>query len=97
MPLFVIGGIIGEIISAIPYVVVAILIASLIECFLILPTHMHGALSKKRKSTGGFRNWFDRGFKAFRDRYLPMSFEELDGAFKSTDGGRLGPQPASIQ
>ena len=30
---------------------------------------------------------------AFRDRYLCMSFEQLDQAFKSTDGGRLGPRP----
>lgn len=31
--------------------------------------------------------------KAFRDRYLPMSFEDLDKAFKTSDGGRLGPLP----
>ncbi len=68
MPLFVIGGIIGDIISAIPFVVVAILIASLIECFLVLPTHMHGALKRKKVGTHGFRAWFDRGFKYFRER-----------------------------
>jgi hypothetical protein len=30
---------------------------------------------------------------AFRDRYLPMSFEQLDTAFKTTDSRRLGPNP----
>ena len=40
LPLFTVKGIIGEIISAIPLVVVAVLIASLIEVFFILPAHL---------------------------------------------------------
>ena len=32
-------GVIGEIIAAIPWVVCAVLVASLIECFLVLPAH----------------------------------------------------------
>ncbi|MCP1335425.1 efflux RND transporter permease subunit [Futiania mangrovi] len=68
LPLFVIGGIIGDIISAIPFVVVAVLIASLIECFLVLPTHMRHALRGKRDhKTSRFRAGFDRGFARFRD------------------------------
>ncbi|MDX5359932.1 MAG: efflux RND transporter permease subunit [Alphaproteobacteria bacterium] len=68
LPLFVIGGIIGDIISAIPFVVVAVLIASLIECFLVLPTHMRHALRGKRDHrTSRFRTAFDRGFARFRD------------------------------
>ena len=37
IPLFIISGIMGQIISAIPFVVVTVLIASLIECFLVYP------------------------------------------------------------
>jgi len=37
LPLFLIKGIIGQIIIAIPMVICAVLIASLIECFLVLP------------------------------------------------------------
>ncbi len=71
LPLFVISGIIGQIISAIPQVAVAVLIASLIECFLILPGHLSGALRASASSPAGlltrYRDWFDRGFAAFRD------------------------------
>ena len=40
MPLFFIPGTMGEILSQIPAVVVAVLTVSLIECLLILPAHM---------------------------------------------------------
>jgi len=71
LPLFVISGIIGQIIVAIPMVVVAVLIASLIECFFVLPAHLRGALSHGKKDKvgpfGRFRARFDRRFEAFRD------------------------------
>ena len=66
LPLFTIKGIIGEIISAIPLVVVAVLIASLLEVFFILPAHLaHGG--GKAKEPGWFRRRFDSGFGHFRD------------------------------
>ncbi len=70
LPLFVIQGIIGDIIRAIPLVVVTVILASLIECFLVLPGHMRGALGRGRTGTGWFaryRRWFDKGFHGFRD------------------------------
>ena len=39
-PLFAIGGVIGKILADIPLVVVAVLFLSLIECLLILPSHL---------------------------------------------------------
>ncbi|MEL7302306.1 MAG: efflux RND transporter permease subunit [Pseudomonadota bacterium] len=67
MPILLISGRIGDILSAIPYVVMAALAASLIECFLILPGHLrHGKPSKRGPSK--FRRGFDRGFNTFRDR-----------------------------
>ncbi|MEQ8661449.1 MAG: efflux RND transporter permease subunit [Gammaproteobacteria bacterium] len=44
LPLFIVSGIMGQIISAIPFVVVAVLVASLVECFLVLPAHLGHAL-----------------------------------------------------
>lgn len=43
--LVAVGGRFGGLISDIPYTVIAVLIASLIECFLILPHHMNHALA----------------------------------------------------
>ena len=66
LPLFTIKGIIGEIVSAIPLVVVAVLIASLLEVFFVLPAHLaHGGDAKGEP--GWFRRGFDRGFNHFRD------------------------------
>ncbi len=71
LPLFVISGIIGQIIAAIPMVVIAVLIASLVECFFVLPGHLRGALGHGSGdggvTTGRFRSWFDGRFGAFRE------------------------------
>jgi len=53
MPLFVVGGIMGQIMSALPFVVVAVLIASLVECFLVLPGHMRHSLEPQAGGTAG--------------------------------------------
>ena len=47
IPLFIISGIMGQIISAIPFVVVTVLLASLLECFLVLPFHLGIALGNQ--------------------------------------------------
>ncbi|MFQ5955212.1 MAG: efflux RND transporter permease subunit [Kiloniellales bacterium] len=67
IPLYMIAGIIGQIIHAIPFVVVTVLLASLMECFLILPGHLRGALTRTRIATRGFRRRFDDGFARLRD------------------------------
>ncbi|MEZ5935551.1 MAG: efflux RND transporter permease subunit [Alphaproteobacteria bacterium] len=66
LPIFVIGGIIGTIIREVPLVVIAVLIASLIECFFVLPCHMRGALRDLGRP-GRWRLAFNRGFDHFRD------------------------------
>ena len=52
--LVVVGGRFGDLIADIPFTVIVVLIASLIECFLILPHHMNKALSH----SGGHK-WYD--------------------------------------
>ncbi len=68
--LVVIGGNFGTLIADIPFTVVAVLMASLVECFLILPNHMSHALTHSAK-----RHWYDmpsrlvnRGFSWARER-----------------------------
>ncbi len=70
MPVFFMSDIIGQIVGAIPFVVLAVLVASLFECFLILPGHLRHAFERRgagSRRPGGFRRGFDRGFAALRD------------------------------
>ncbi|SHH53015.1 efflux RND transporter permease subunit [Marivita hallyeonensis] len=67
--LVAIGGRFGDLIADIPFTVIAVLAASLIECFLILPNHMAHALMHSAKE-----HWYDmpsrivnRGFRWFRE------------------------------
>jgi multidrug efflux pump subunit AcrB len=39
-PLFLLGGVMGQIIEVLPLVTISVLTASLIECFLVLPAHL---------------------------------------------------------
>lgn len=65
LPLLLIGGTFGSLLVDIPTVVTAAIIASLIECFIILPGHL--AHSGKRTPPGKPRQLFERTFNAFRD------------------------------
>lgn len=50
-----IGGRFGDLIADIPFTVIVVLLASLVECFLILPNHMAHSVG-----TGDKIRWFDR-------------------------------------
>ncbi|MFB9140097.1 efflux RND transporter permease subunit [Maritalea porphyrae] len=67
-PILLVGDVIGQILSALPMVVIAVLIASLIECFLVLPGHLSHALPRERKAPGWFRRNFDNGFDFFKEK-----------------------------
>jgi len=67
LPLLVIGDIIGSIIREVPVVVIIVLTASLIECMLVLPTHMRHALAHMKPEPSRFRRAFNNGFARFRD------------------------------
>jgi multidrug efflux pump subunit AcrB len=54
------------VIRDIPLVVIAVLIASLVECFFVLPCHMRGALANLGEPSR-FRQAFNRGFARLRD------------------------------
>ncbi|MCW8885635.1 MAG: efflux RND transporter permease subunit [Motiliproteus sp.] len=68
IPLTIIGGYIGSILIDIPTVVICVIIASLVECFLILPGHLHHSLKRHdRVEPGRLRAKLDNGFNHFRD------------------------------
>lgn len=76
-PLLLISDIIGSIIVGIPYVVIAVIVASLIECFFALPGHLRGAFAMSTGRQFRFRVWFNGHFNAFRDgpflRFVEMA------------------------
>jgi multidrug efflux pump subunit AcrB len=68
--LVVIGGRFGSLIADIPFTVIVVLAASLVECFLILPHHLSKSIAHSAKE-----HWYDmpsrivnRGFDWVRDR-----------------------------
>lgn len=65
-----VGGRFGDLISDIPFTVIVVLLASLVECFIILPNHMSHALAASVKE-----HWYDwpsrtvtKGFNWVRER-----------------------------
>ncbi|MCH8465819.1 MAG: efflux RND transporter permease subunit [Roseinatronobacter sp.] len=67
--LILVGGRFGSLIADIPLTVIAVLVASLVECFLILPNHMYHAIASGLKE-----RWYDwpsrqvnKGFRWFRE------------------------------
>ena len=49
-PVFLISGVIGQVIEAIPLVVISVIVASLFECFFVLPGHIKTALIEEAKN-----------------------------------------------
>jgi len=71
LPLMLIGGIMGNILFAIPMVMVCVLVASLIECFLVLPGHLRHSFHKlHHEKPNRIRQIFERVFNYFRDSFF---------------------------
>jgi multidrug efflux pump subunit AcrB len=67
-PLLIVGGVIGSILKDIPIIVICVIAASLIECFLILPGHLQQSLSRgQRHDEGRIRQKLDQGFQYFKE------------------------------
>lgn len=70
VPLILAGGEMGAIITTMPVVLLCVIIASLIECFFVLPGHLrHAFENTDRNKPSKFRQKFDRWFYSFRDNY----------------------------
>ena len=68
LPLLLIGGTIGNILIDIPTVVICVIVASLVECFLILPGHLHHSLHNASDlKPSALRLRLESTFNSFRD------------------------------
>ncbi len=68
VPLMMVGGIIGNILFDIPFVMIMVIMAALLESFLILPAHLRSALSGEAGThVSRIRQRLDAGFERFRD------------------------------
>ncbi|WP_323127257.1 efflux RND transporter permease subunit [Marinobacter sp. JSM 1782161] len=75
LPLMLVSGIIGQILRDIPFVVICVIIASLIESFLILPGHLRATFQRHHhRRDKPLRERLDRAFNRFRDhRFRPLA------------------------
>ncbi|MEM8837937.1 MAG: efflux RND transporter permease subunit [Pseudomonadota bacterium] len=79
-PILLIGDVVGQIMGVIPIVVVCTLIASLIECFLILPGHLAHSLKERVK-----RRW-----SPWRQFFVSLLIAGLATSALSANGAVLG-------
>jgi multidrug efflux pump subunit AcrB len=71
LPLMLIGGEMGNILFAIPLVIIAVIFASLLESFLVLPGHLKGALAGvKPPKSDSLRAKLERAIDTFRYVYF---------------------------
>jgi multidrug efflux pump subunit AcrB len=80
LPLMLIGGHMGNIMIAIPIVIVCVIIASLVEGFLILPGHLrHAFVNEHHKPPSRARKFLNNRFEAFRDRlFRPLVHNAIE-------------------
>ncbi|MDH5352909.1 MAG: efflux RND transporter permease subunit [Gammaproteobacteria bacterium] len=71
LPLMLIEGRMGNIMIAIPIVIICVIIASLIEGFLILPGHLRNAfVHSHHKPDTGIKKMLNHGFVRFREGFF---------------------------
>jgi len=81
IPLLIIGGQMGDAVLALPAALLCIILASLVECFWVLPGHLKASFEKLsgKPHRDGFRERFDNAFRRFRDqRFEPLVRRTLD-------------------
>jgi multidrug efflux pump subunit AcrB len=87
LPLMLVGGPIGRIMSAIPLVIVCVILASLVESFLVLPGHLRHTFHRMHHARPGpGRRRLDNAFVGFRERV----FRPLVAAAVRARGVTLG-------
>ena len=83
LPLMLVGGRIGNILGAIPLVIICVILASLVESFLVLPGHLRNAFVHSHKvKPKSVRARLDRGFEYLRDRlFRPFAIVAIRNRF----------------
>jgi multidrug efflux pump subunit AcrB len=74
-PLLMVGATIGKIIGDMPLTVILVIIASLVECFFVLPLHLRGALQRLDSAGGPKVGRFHLAFNHFRDTHFSRFVE----------------------
>jgi multidrug efflux pump subunit AcrB len=93
LPLMLVGGPIGNILYDIPLVIVCVILASLLESFLVLPGHLRHSFRKLHHARpGALRARLDRGFEHFKERI----FRPLVGLAVAYRGTTLALAAASL-
>ena len=71
IPLLMVGGVFGKIMFDIPLVMIMVIMASLLECFLILPAHLRSAfVAEARRPVPKLRQRLDAAFEHFRTQHF---------------------------
>ncbi len=73
LPLMLISGTMGQILSDIPLVMVCVILASTVECFLILPGHLHHsfhAMHLNPPKPSKLRQILDQSFENFKEKFF---------------------------
>lgn len=81
-PILLISGIIGQIMGVLPIVVIAVLIASLIECFFILPGHLAHALQPNKNK--GWSYWRQLFVSFLFGAFVIIALRNGDAGLKDT-------------
>ncbi len=73
LPLGMMSGAMGKIAFDIPFVMICVILASLMECFLVLPGHLHHSFRGLQIKSSGLRQRIDEGFNRLRDeKFRPL-------------------------
>ncbi|MGI9292299.1 MAG: efflux RND transporter permease subunit [Gammaproteobacteria bacterium] len=87
-PILMVGSSIGQIIGDLPKTVILVIVASLVECFLILPMHLRGAMRRMDAAGGVKVGRFHLAFNRFRDthftRFISTAFDMRYGAITAS-------------
>ena len=67
LPIIMVSGVMGNIVRELPIVIILVIIASLIECFLVLPMHLKGALRRLDRQPRKAPSQWRLQFNHFRD------------------------------
>ena len=68
-PLLLVPGPFGELLRPIPVVIISVIVASLIECFLILPGHLNHSFHGHNPKRSRFRLYMDTKIHHLREHY----------------------------
>lgn len=72
-----ITGEIGQVLRVMPIVLIVVITVSLIEAFLILPSHLgHSLMHMHKREPSRFRASFERGFDRLRDHYFAAALDK---------------------